>query len=791
MSRQHQELEDQQGDHRAPNAPNVPPPACILKDSCNDETKIAILISIDSSFQDSVSSNKTNETTNDHNSSMTVVLWVCTSDTASVGTKKKKTLTYYHYQDHPRQFNHTDALLQRLHPINEIQISRIGSTASSSSKKKKKNDDSAGGGDENLSCPLTKILQRFKTFLEDKCSNASSNQFISSSNASGCPLETVVVTNSEIAFLKGSEQQTDLNRLTTIVQQLLGVDNGSVTNASEGVNGSTSIVESKASLLQFTGNTYLQQHPVVAKGLQFYLYAIENCFPSVIDDSLIGSYRSIGIHGRLDSFLMLDSTAADAIHLWPPCNSGQWTVTGGTANNNSIAGIITSNACTAMGKRLLMQWLKQPLINLTELQQRQNAVTELVKNSVAHDNLRSNGLKLFSSSSYDLSKLAISLKKYEHYISSSDNVEDGNGDTSYEDQSNANGYGDGMSKLSSSGSIRKALLTLYNLNLVSSEKIPNLVEHLQSLVLDTDKPCHSNLLMKDCYEQLALCKQELHGSIELCHVVLDMDMAPNDFFVKRSYKDELNDIYDEFESLQKEFDQCRQAMNETWAEISGCNANSNQVKLECCNNENFGPELKYQFRLTNTNDSKKLETCPGVRVQRILKNGVYFTNKALRQLSTTKLKLLHEYDMHQKEIVYQAMEIAATYTTVLYRANQAIALLDALTSMAHLATHSKNGYCCPILTDSNDDGAGIELIKARHPCVELQENSNLADDFIPNDIRLTFGESSFVLVTGPNSKFAKIIANTNAPCGSVCTFIVFIRLILTLFSCVSLNKLFY
>jgi DNA mismatch repair protein MSH2 len=38
------------------------------------------------------------------------------------------------------------------------------------------------------------------------------------------------------------------------------------------------------------------------------------------------------------------------------------------------------------------------------------------------------------------------------------------------------------------------------------------------------------------------------------------------------------------------------------------------------------------------------------------------------------------------------------------------------------------------------------LKEARHPCVELQESV----DFIPNDISLIFGESSFLLVTGPN-----------------------------------------
>jgi DNA mismatch repair protein MSH2 len=40
----------------------------------------------------------------------------------------------------------------------------------------------------------------------------------------------------------------------------------------------------------------------------------------------------------------------------------------------------------------------------------------------------------------------------------------------------------------------------------------------------------------------------------------------------------------------------------------------------------------------------------------------------------------------------------------------------------------------------------IQLIQARHPCVEAQESVT----YIPNDIRLVYGASNFLIVTGPN-----------------------------------------
>jgi hypothetical protein len=57
-----------------------------------------------------------------------------------------------------------------------------------------------------------------------------------------------------------------------------------------------------------------------------------------------------------------------------------------------------------------------------------------------------------------------------------------------------------------------------------------------------------------------------------------------------------------------------------------------------------------------------------------------------------------------------------------------------------------NNYCRPELTDSESDGTGIRLEEARHPCVELQENV----EYIPNNVELIHGESSFMILTGPN-----------------------------------------
>jgi DNA mismatch repair protein MSH2 len=153
--------------------------------------------------------------------------------------------------------------------------------------------------------------------------------------------------------------------------------------------------------------------------------------------------------------------------------------------------------------------------------------------------------------------------------------------------------------------------------------------------------------------------------------------------------------------------------------------------------------------LPDTNDSKLLQSSElgsKVEVHRILKNGVYFSTKPLRQLASKKQDLSAEYDRYQRQVVEDAMNIASSYTATLQEVSRLVSHLDVLVALAHVAAYNAHGFCRPELTDSSDDGQGIHLVQGRHPCVELQENV----DFIPNDMRLIFGQSNFLLVTGPN-----------------------------------------
>ena len=496
-----------------------------------------------------------------------------------------------------------------------------------------------------------------------------------------------------------------LAQLPTILQDLLS---SSSTNSS----------------LHIAGDLQLQSSTVIRKTLIFLLRqaglwssSSSTCLTTTGGAVTTTTTLHAGVLRR--RFLQADRTAAAAMHLWPPAGGvGGATHTGGSKHNQSVWGLLSEPCLTIGGRRVLEAWLRQPSTELDLIGRRQDALAVLWERSVGRDAIRQEGLRLFKGQ--DLCKLVAALAEYaqEH-----------------------DGEEKGPPK-----STRKALQALYELYTVSSQKLPLLLEQVETALADDDMK--SPLLQDEIITPLRQAHSELQRSVDLCAAVLDLDAAPREYLVKPDYKEELQDLQQELQAVQEELEACHAEMNDTWAQISGIN---NAVRLEETGSNNNNKDLEWQFRLPDTNASKMLQQQLGskVTVHRLLKNGVYFSTKTLRQLATKKQDLVAEYDRFQAEVALDAAKVAATYRFVLEKAADAAALLDVLAALAHVAAYSPHGYCRPVLTDSDADGVGMELKGARHPCVELQENM----EFIPNDVRLKFGESSFLLVTGPNSTF--------------------------------------
>jgi DNA mismatch repair protein MSH2 len=580
-------------------------------------------------------------------------------------------LTYYNYIEDPpvdrtaaAAFAHTAALLQKLAPVSVVHVC----------SEEKRPTASAGG-----------VLRSLVQWLES---------------------ELPVVEASQDDLTKRVQQHST----SPVSADCLGRLAGLLQNMQHG-----------SSSLQTAGDLEFQSNTCLRKCLVF-TFQQTGLWDAAGTTSDHGSV--VIQSGHLESCLSADRTAAAALHLWPP--AGGWGGAhhaGGQTHSQSVAGVLAAPLQTVAGHRLLECWLRQPLVSLPAIVERQEAVAVLVQRSVGRDAIREQGLRLFKQG--DAFKLVCRLAEY---ATAQDNGSDGPGE-------DAN-----METASFSTTTRKALQTLYELYLVSSQKLPLLLEQVERALVDEDHT--SRLLLDQVMTPLRLGLSELERSVDLCTAVLDLNAAPREFLVKPEYKEELLELQQELVAVQAELEACHEQMNETWSDISGT---TNAVKLETT----AGDCREWQFRLVNTNDSKLLQQQLGssVIVHRLLKNGVYFSTKQLRHLTTKKQDLCAEYDRHQRQVAMDALKVAATYSGVLAKVGHAVALLDVLTALAHVAAYSPHGYCRPILTDGDDDNMGLQLTGARHPCIELQENM----EFIPNDVRLAFGDASFLLVTGPNS----------------------------------------
>ncbi|KAL3920317.1 MAG: hypothetical protein SGILL_003322 [Bacillariaceae sp.] len=480
------------------------------------------------------------------------------------------------------------------------------------------------------------------------------------------------------------------------------------------------LVNTEEAQLAVRGNVKLSE-PLIRQGLSLWLQSeglYHSGTSSIAAEAMEASVKVFA--GVLTSHLVMDSTAAQAIHLLPPPNDGVATVVGGTVHNNSLYGLLSKPCLTQSGKKLLQVWLRQPLVDLQQIQQRQDAVTQLL--GMTKDSIR-DGLSCFSGNGAgSLAKLGPALAKYRNLDDETDS--------------------DAMAgpQVTRIVDTKKPLETLYHLFNLASRHLPHLLDCMEC-IQDSKDDASSSPILLDLYTQLKELTVQLDRSVGLAEAVLDLDQAPNEFLVKPEYAEELGDFHNELEAVRKAVNEELRAIQEAWDDLQPTKGRSSQVRLE-----RIDDNSAWQFRLPDTNDSKSVESIGNlIKVHRILKNGVYFSSLELRQLSTKYQDLRVEYDRLSRKIVQDAMGVASTYANAVERSNALIASLDVFCGLAHIAAMNPSGYCRPTMTDSDDDGKGIMLKEARHPCLELQEGL----EFIPNDVNLKFPNPQ-LLVSGPN-----------------------------------------
>ncbi|KAH9808943.1 muts domain V-domain-containing protein [Melampsora americana] len=404
---------------------------------------------------------------------------------------------------------------------------------------------------------------------------------------------------------------------------------------------------------------------------------------SVLEDPSNHSTFKFVTHD-LGQYMRLDASAVRALHLFP-----NPTGIGGGGKSMSLFGML--NRCkTSQGTRLLGRWLKQPLVNLHEIEQRQMLVNILFHDGLLRQQLQEDHLKAMP----DLTRIARRLTQ-------------------------------GAASLEDVVRVYQAIVIL-----------PDILKALEKAEgpADTDSDAEKRLMNEIYCVPLKECISDLAQYVEMVETTVDLEELDNHrFIIKPEFDDELRELKT---GLEQNRDQLDEEHNRV-ADDLGMGMDSKTLHFE--NHQVYG----YVFRLTRK-ESGAIRAKKGYIELSNRNNGCHFTTKLLKELNNDLKELTNKYQRKQNSLVKEVVKIAASYCPILEKLNEIIAHLDLIVSFAHVSLHAPITYTRPKVFPLGE--GDVNLKECRHPCLEVQEDIN----FIPNDTIMERNQSSFHIITGPN-----------------------------------------
>ncbi|GLT76516.1 hypothetical protein SLA2020_481690 [Shorea laevis] len=368
------------------------------------------------------------------------------------------------------------------------------------------------------------------------------------------------------------------------------------------------------------------------------------------DESNYGNYTIQRY--SLDSYMRLDSAAMRALNVLESKTD---------ANKNfSLFGLMNRTCTAGMGKRLLHMWLKQPLLDINEINSRLDLVQAFVEDTELRQDLRQH-LRRIS----DIERLKHNLEKRRVGL--------------------------------------QHIVKLYQ----SSIRLPFIKSALEKYGGQ-----FSSLIKGRYLDLLELLtdNDHLNKFIALVETAVDLDQLENgEYMISPGYDPSLSALKDEQESLER---QIHNLHKQTAFDLD--------LPIDKALKLDKGTQFGHVFRITKKEEPKirkKLTTQFIVLETR--KDGVKFTNTKLKKLGDQYQKIIEEYKNCQKELVDRVVQTSATFSEVFGSLAGLLSELDVLLSFADLASSCPTPYTRPEITPP--DVGDIILEGSRHPCVEAQD----------------------------------------------------------------------
>lgn len=353
----------------------------------------------------------------------------------------------------------------------------------------------------------------------------------------------------------------------------------------------------------------------------------------------------------------------------------------------SLYGLLAKGR-TAMSKRLVKTWLKQPLLDLEEVRARHDVVEALVEDPLLRGQIRDQHLRGLP----DVERLARKLER------------------------------------------KKASLQDLCMIYRASGRLPLIEDAVRA-----HQGPHAATLVARFAEPLAVAHDADHLARfeELLESAVDLDRIPDEYLISPQYSEELGELQEQKAALEGRVEQLAGAI----AADLGLQLDKT-LKLEWHRTNN---QKSRCVRITQKEERAVRKSLQAkYLVLETRKDGTKFTNRQLRAAAEELNELCAEYDRKQRELVQSVVDVAASYVEVVDRAGAVLAELDALAGFAEMAANAPRPFVRP---EMRARGEGrLALRGSRHPCVEAQN----AVDFIPNDCEMVRGESWFQVITGPN-----------------------------------------
>lgn len=373
------------------------------------------------------------------------------------------------------------------------------------------------------------------------------------------------------------------------------------------------------------------------------------------DESNFGQYH-IETYD-LSQYMRLDAAAVSALNLMP-------TGLEGSNKNMSLFGMLNKTK-TSQGSRLLAQLLKQPLMNLTEIETRLNLVEAIIEDSELRQMLQEEHLKKFP----DLHRIG---KKF---LRGKANLQD--------------------------------VLRVYQVAI----SLPRFLETLQSY-----DGQYKTLFHEMYIEKLTEYMQGLLKLTEMVETTVDIEAAENhEYIIKADFDEDLQETRRAKLKLEKQLGpEAERVADDLGVELE------KKLKLE------HSPQHGWHLRLTKT-DANKVRNRREYIELATLKSGVLFSTSKMKRLSVEIDELRARYEDVQSNLVKEIVLITAGYFPLFERLNQIVAHLDVMVSFAHVSIHAPTPFVRPQMFKKGE--SDVILRSSRHPCLEVQDGvSFIAND---------------------------------------------------------------